>query len=609
MAPLTLNADFSSLASRVQRTGFSASQSIAKLSSGNRITRAADDVAAFSIATRMRTHITSIRSASLNAAQATSLLQVAEGGLADMQDALERMNAISVMAASEGIGTKERVYLDIEFQALKNELERIAQITQFNGIPVLNGVGLIEEPVETTVGLTLEGTINPESITGGDQDDSITGLDGNDTIDGGLGDDVIQAGRVQLPGLEASIYQSGPFGAIANLAEAEAIIAAEPVAATFIATNLDYPNGAVNNQSGPVANLLGSDAASLNPPAFGALNTNRMVFLFEGNITVETAGNYSFGVSSDDGFDLQIDGMTVTQFPNNRGFNAAPTTGNVFLTEGEHTFRLVFWENGGSEGLEVFTSLGTSGMVDQNITSYSVNPTDGDDFVDGGEGFDTVTFDGDFADYTINVISETEVEVIDNRANSPNGTDMLVNVEQLRFADGDVQLAQLIADAGIELAEAGPPTLSFNVGNKDGSTFDYVIVDATNDSIFDDPDTLNILTVDNAKAAFDAVLEALDRVTEFRSYVGGLGQQAEYISDGLVSALRNQEAARSVIEDTDVADQSTEFAKQTLQNQFSISSLAQTNELFSRSILGVLENAIGVNDAIAASAAAMGREV
>lgn len=119
--------------------------SFRKLSSGERITRAADDAAGLAISERMKAQIRGNRQAQRNANDAISMVQTAEGALNEVSNIIIRLRELSVQAASDTIGETERGFSDIEFQALKDEIERIAMSTEFNGINLLNGTsGVLE---------------------------------------------------------------------------------------------------------------------------------------------------------------------------------------------------------------------------------------------------------------------------------------------------------------------------------------------------------------------------------------------------------------------------------------------------------------------------------
>src|SRR5690606_8751096 len=119
----------------------SSAQSLEKLSSGKRITRASDDAAGLAIAKNLEATTKGLRQAARNANDGISLVQVAEGGLNEVSNILVRMRELSVQAASDTVGGREREYLNKEYQQLVQEVDRIAETTTFSGINLLNGSG------------------------------------------------------------------------------------------------------------------------------------------------------------------------------------------------------------------------------------------------------------------------------------------------------------------------------------------------------------------------------------------------------------------------------------------------------------------------------------
>lgn len=117
------------------------SSSMAKLASGYRINQAADDAAGLAISENLKAQIRGMRQANRNANDGISLVQVAEGGLNEVTNMLVRLRELGVQAASDTIGDRERALTDIEYQQLKEEIQRVSQNTQYNGTPLLNGLG------------------------------------------------------------------------------------------------------------------------------------------------------------------------------------------------------------------------------------------------------------------------------------------------------------------------------------------------------------------------------------------------------------------------------------------------------------------------------------
>ena len=115
--------------------------SVARLSSGLRITRAADDAAGLGISETLRAQIRSINQASRNANDGISLLQIADGGAANIGNLLARLRELATQSASAVLGSNERSFLDQEFIALRSEIDRISAVTEFNGVKLLSGTG------------------------------------------------------------------------------------------------------------------------------------------------------------------------------------------------------------------------------------------------------------------------------------------------------------------------------------------------------------------------------------------------------------------------------------------------------------------------------------
>ena len=111
----------------------------ARLSSGKRITKSADDAAGLAISKKLEANNRGLKMANRNANNAISLIQVAEGGLNESTNILTRLRELSVQAASDTVGEKERGFLDLEYQQLVQELDRTARTTTFNGMPLLRG--------------------------------------------------------------------------------------------------------------------------------------------------------------------------------------------------------------------------------------------------------------------------------------------------------------------------------------------------------------------------------------------------------------------------------------------------------------------------------------
>lgn len=141
----------------LSQTMGSTSKSLEKLSSGLRINRAADDAAGLAISEKMRSQIRGLGMAERNALDAVSLIQTAEGALNETHSILQRMRELSVQAANGTLDDEDRKSVQLEIDQLVEEVDRIAEKTEFNGKSLLDG--------QNAVGFTFQ--------IGPNQDDSL----------------------------------------------------------------------------------------------------------------------------------------------------------------------------------------------------------------------------------------------------------------------------------------------------------------------------------------------------------------------------------------------------------------------------------------------------
>ncbi|MCA3244624.1 MAG: flagellin, partial [Alphaproteobacteria bacterium] len=110
-----------------------------RLSSGLRVSSAGDDAAALAVGTSLKIINRALTTASLNATAGVSALQIADGALGEISNLLIRMQTLATQASSGQLDNPTRQLLDGEFQQLRTEVNRIGQITEFNGVKLLAG--------------------------------------------------------------------------------------------------------------------------------------------------------------------------------------------------------------------------------------------------------------------------------------------------------------------------------------------------------------------------------------------------------------------------------------------------------------------------------------
>ena len=119
-------------------------RSLARLSSGLRIVRASDDAAGLAISESLRAQTRSLAMARRNAHDGISMAQTAEGALNETHTMLMRMRELSIQAANGTMDTTQRGMINDEFVALREEIERIADVTEFNGMALLDTAGSVD---------------------------------------------------------------------------------------------------------------------------------------------------------------------------------------------------------------------------------------------------------------------------------------------------------------------------------------------------------------------------------------------------------------------------------------------------------------------------------
>jgi flagellin len=197
----------------LSKTSSSLSTSMARLSSGQRITAAKDDAAGLAISEKMKAQIRGLGQAERNANDGISLVQTAEGAMDEISGMLIRMRELAVQSANGTSDTAQKGFLANEFNELSSEISRIADSTEFNGTNLTNG---------DTATVTLQVGINNDDnskITVNLADVSATGL-GVNTGSGGLSiSDATSAGSA-LATLDTAITtlseQRGVLGAAQN---------------------------------------------------------------------------------------------------------------------------------------------------------------------------------------------------------------------------------------------------------------------------------------------------------------------------------------------------------------------------------------------------------
>ena len=172
---LTVNTNLSAMsaANSLNVSQGKLSQTLSRISSGLRVTKAADDAAGSAVAMNLKTTARSGRQAIRNSNDGISVIQTAEAATKEVLNILDRMRELAVQSSSETLATDERGYIDDEFDDLASEVERIAQATEFNDLALSDGSNTT---LTVQVGVT-SGTESEVDITLGDLTASNLGVE------------------------------------------------------------------------------------------------------------------------------------------------------------------------------------------------------------------------------------------------------------------------------------------------------------------------------------------------------------------------------------------------------------------------------------------------
>lgn len=520
-----------------------------KLSSGYQINRAGDNAAGLAISEKMRSQIRGLSQATKNANDGISLIQTAEDGLNETHSILQRMRELAVQSAN---GTyqddTDREAIQLEVDALKSEIDRIASSTEYNGMKLLDG----------SLGGTTTGTTDFGARYG-------VLISANTVVDGANNK------LKENLSLEGATLTSSVNGVTVTLADTASGVGGEnaqwDAAGTTLTINLkagqSYSQSQINdlikNATMAKADAAGTPQAST--PADVELKLKSGVFTFQKAETFKTSAGVRAASDDTDLVEYLINGTdqndgyadTIKFTSNNYGEDTrklkiatdvaagkewvATTTANnegTGIKDGEFTLHL-------ATGVE-YTEEDIQNLLKQAGLDYTVTLTD------------SKTPDGDKSFYAQKVVAEadaTAIEIGKTTAGAGLGSDKLTGTGKgLTFQIG----ANGVEDQRVTLSVGDMSSTSIGVGGADVSTQDA------------------------ANKAIDMVDAAVKTVSMQRAGLGALQNRLEYTVNNLTTTNENLTAAESQIRDTDMATEMINYTKNNILQQASQAMLAQANQ-------------------------------
>lgn len=520
-----------------------------KLSSGYQINRAGDNAAGLAISEKMRSQIRGLSQATKNANDGISLIQTAEGGLNETHSILQRMRELAVQSAN---GTyqddTDREAIQLEVDALKSEIDRIASSTEYNGMKLLDG----------SLGGTTTGTTDFGARYG-------VLISANTVVDGANNK------LKENLSLEGATLTSSVNGVTVTLADTASGVGGEnaqwDAAGTTLTINLkagqSYSQSQINDliKNATMAKADAAGTPQTSTPADVELKLKSGVFTFQKAETFKTSAGVRAASDDTDLVEYLINGTdqndgyadTIKFTSNNYGEDTrklkiatdvaagkewvATTTANnegTGIKDGEFTLHL-------ATGVE-YTEEDIQNLLKQAGLDYTVTLTD------------SKTPDGDKTFYAQKVVAEadaTAIKIGKTTAGAGLGSDKLTGTGKgLTFQIG----ANGVEDQRVTLSVGDMSSTSIGVGGADVSTQDA------------------------ANKAIDMVDSAVKTVSMQRAGLGALQNRLEYTVNNLTTTNENLTAAESQIRDTDMATEMINYTKNNILQQASQAMLAQANQ-------------------------------
>jgi flagellin len=494
-----------------------ASSSLTKLSSGQRVVSAKDDAASLAIGSRLRAEVVAMRTASVNAGQAGSMLQIADGAMATISDILVRMKELAVQSSSGQFSDTERTILDSEFQALLSEVTRISEDTEFNGTQLIAG------------GSAVYGT-DSRAATTSELAGAAVGLE--ITFDDAAFDTSIVADEDTFRFSYVYTSDSDADLTLTNVNTGDRqtidIVAALDAAAVT--------NGAGNDlATGETATI---DFANLGVKVIIDENFDRDVSMStEGAFDITgSIGGYGSGAAT---VEYATSGIT------NANITTLLALGSYAAGTGILTIAIA------ADG----TVGGLAGL------SYDIDGTATGDNVDAG-----IVLESGNHTLEVSLTGGPVLFTLDTVAYLGGGGNMTVDIGSMLF--------------GVDYTTTGTTsTFSFKVGtgNETYDSLSFVVNAASATALGLTGEDITSAT--NAETASTAVSAAIDTLNTSRSDVGAAQNRLTFAAQNLATAIENAEAARSTLLDLDVAKEITVFTSKQVLLQTGIAMLAQANQL------------------------------
>ena len=565
--------------------------SLERLSSGLRINRAADDAAGLAIATKLGAQVRGLQQAARNANNTISLVQTAEGGLTVATNILQRLRELAVQSASDDNTGADRSTLNAEAKQLREELTRLANVSEFNGSVLLDGSF---SGKKFQVGANANQTI---SFALSDTRATALGKSATTTADIGDGASQAVAGGGSLSAGEFTINGTNVLATSSTDDQVSVLsiggdTAVGSVAAGISAANIDNLSLYINDtRIGLVAFTEGASTGAIAATLASSVNsaniTDVSARVVQGSFVILEAKN----------------GADISIYASGAG-SAAGSAAAVF----QDLFGVSAAFAGSLVANKVTTSNGQSSAI---AKAAAINGVSGTTSVKAAVNTTSVAFTNAVAsatygsgDLVINGINIGAVTVGTNDSDgslagainaqsSSMGVTASVSAGKLTLSASDGRNIAITATSAVQTSIGNSSDVTFtgktgtvrasvdlsSTGNFTigGTTSDLGSIATTTFVASGNLSTLDLSTQTGANSAITALDSALDSINSARSDIGAVQNRIQSTIDFLNVAAENQSAAESRIRDADFALETAKFTRAQILTQAATAILAQAN--------------------------------
>ncbi len=557
------------------------SKNLEKLSSGYKINRAGDDAAGLAISEKMRAQITGLNAATKNVKDGISLVKTAEGAMQEIQDMLNRMDYLATQSANGTYDNEvDRLNLQKEVTALKDEINRIAKSANFNGIQLLDGskdaaslgaattelTGASTWAIGATAANPTQGTNTILHKDGKEEKATVFEVDLSDvafnatstaaaaaTVTLTVGGQALMVGVAASAGISGASIAAGLDGKTVALNGATYTIAAEGTKLVFTMSDADAAKlttaasftGSYNVEIGcnDTTNRAQEGDSVFSSHAIQTGNPKTSATLADTTATLATA-DFADGAGVKIGNETYV--FALTQETADKFANSA----------GVKVVNLVDLANSDGTGLDT----GVTNVLEQACERLTLAAKDNDMFI--------VEHDG----ATV------------GKMNFREKVDYYDNEDHVDLSKADVIQAQFSKFTGVTIndpakADGAPSALTLQIGD-DSKDYNQLAVNIKSmKTAAMGIDGVDIGTQAGAQAAVDVIKNAINYVSGVRGDLGAVQNRLEHTQNNLSVMAENIQDAESTIRDTDVAEEMMSYVKNNILVQSAQAMLAQANQV------------------------------